>query len=32
VSEHVITPYTYRQVVKNLDRILAGLVLLRPEG
>jgi hypothetical protein len=32
VSEHVIRPYTYRQVVKNLDRILAGLVLLRPEG
>jgi hypothetical protein len=32
VSEHVIKPYTYRQVVKNLDRILAGLVLLRPEG
>jgi hypothetical protein len=32
VSEHVIKPYTHRQVVKNLDRILAGLVLLRPEG
>ena len=32
VSQHVIKPYTYRQVVKNLDRILAGLVLLRPEG
>jgi hypothetical protein len=32
VSEHVIKPYTYRQVVKNLDRLLAGLVLLRPEG
>jgi hypothetical protein len=32
VSEHVITPYTYRQVVQNLDRLLAGLVLVRPEG
>ena len=32
VSEHVIAPYTYRQVVKNLDRLLAGLVLVRPEG
>ncbi len=32
VSEHVIQPYTYRQVVKNLDRLLAGLVLVRPEG
>jgi hypothetical protein len=32
VSEHVITPYTYSAVVKNLDRLLAGLVLVRPEG
>jgi hypothetical protein len=32
VSEHVIKPYTYTQVVKNLDRLLAGLVLLRPQG
>ena len=32
VSEHVIRPYTYRQVVQNLDRLLAGLVLVRPEG
>ena len=32
VSQHVIQPYTYRQVVKNLDRLLAGLVLVRPEG
>src|SRR5207237_9292651 len=32
ISEHVIRPYTYRQVVKNLDRLLAGLVLVRPEG
>ena len=32
VSEHVIKPYTYRQVVTNLDRMLAGLVLVRPEA
>ena len=32
VSEHVIRPYTYRQVVTNLDRMLAGLVLVRPEA
>jgi hypothetical protein len=32
VSEHVIKPYTYQQVVRNLDRLLAGLVLVRPEG
>jgi hypothetical protein len=32
VSEHVIQPYSYRQVVKNLDRLLAGLVLVRPES
>lgn len=32
VSEHVIKPYTYRQVVQNLDRLLAGLVLVRPQG
>ena len=32
VSEHVIKPYTYRMVVKNLDRLLAGLVLVRPES
>jgi hypothetical protein len=31
VSEHVIKPYTYRQVVRNLDRLLAGLVLVQPE-
>jgi hypothetical protein len=30
VSEHVIRPYTYRQVVKNLDRLLDSLVLVRP--
>src|SRR6266852_5678387 len=32
VSEHVIKPYTYSAVVKNLDKLLAGLVLVRPEG
>jgi hypothetical protein len=32
VSEHVIPPYTHRQVVRNLDRLLAGLVLVQPEG
>jgi hypothetical protein len=32
ISEHVIQPYTYRQVVKNLDRLLSSLVLVRPQG
>jgi hypothetical protein len=32
ISEHVIKPYTYRQVVKNLDRLLTSLVLIRPQG
>ena len=27
-SEHVITPYTYSQVVRNLDRVMRGLVLV----
>ena len=30
VSEHVIRPLTYRQVHRNLDRILNGLVLVAP--
>ena len=30
VSEHVIKPYTYQQVVGNLDRLLRSLVLVRP--
>jgi hypothetical protein len=30
VSEHVAPPYTYRQVVANLNRIMRGLVLLKP--
>jgi len=32
VSEHVIRPYTYEQVVSNLDKLLASLVLVRPQG
>jgi hypothetical protein len=27
-SEHVITPYTYSQVVRNLDHVMRGLVLV----
>ena len=33
ISEHVIKPYDLEhQVTKNLDRMLAGLVLVRPQG
>jgi hypothetical protein len=32
VSEHVIPPYTYQQVVTNLQRLLSNLVLVRPQG
>jgi hypothetical protein len=32
VSEHVIPPYTYQQVVKNLQRLLSNLVLVRPQA
>jgi hypothetical protein len=32
VSEHVIKPYTERQIRKNLDRLLKGLVLLQPQA
>ena len=32
VSEHVAPPFTYRQVIRNLDRIVRGLSLLRPES
>jgi hypothetical protein len=32
VSEHVIPPLTYRQVRRNLDRLVRGLVLIRPRG
>jgi len=30
VSEHVAPPFTYRKVRQTLDRILRGLVLVRP--
>lgn len=30
ISEHVVLPYSYAQVVGNLDRIMRGLVHLRP--
>jgi len=29
-SQHVASPYSYRQVVENLDRMTKGLVLLQP--
>jgi hypothetical protein len=32
VSEHVIPPYTYEQVLKNLGVLLKSLVLVRPQG
>ncbi|HYA09032.1 MAG TPA: hypothetical protein VEG24_05540 [Gaiellaceae bacterium] len=32
VSEHVIAPYTYAQIVQNLHRLLKSLVLVRPQG
>jgi hypothetical protein len=31
-SEHVISPYSYKQVVENLDRMTKGLVLLQPSA
>jgi hypothetical protein len=31
-SEHVIAPYTFTQVLHNLDRIVRTLVLVRPTG
>ena len=30
VSQHVIAPYTYRRVVGNLDRLVAGLAIVAP--
>jgi hypothetical protein len=30
LSEHIAPPFTYRQVVANLDRMMRGLVLLQP--
>jgi hypothetical protein len=32
LSEHVAEPLTYAQVVKNLDRMLRGLVLVTPQA
>jgi hypothetical protein len=32
VSEHVVSPYSYSQVVKNLDRMTSGLVALDPNA
>ena len=32
ISQHVTPPYTYAQVVANLDRMMHGLVLLRPSS
>jgi len=32
VSEHVASPYTYKQVVSNLDHIMRGLVMLSPSA
>ncbi|HET7572757.1 MAG TPA: hypothetical protein VFJ77_08850 [Gaiellaceae bacterium] len=31
VSEHVIRPYTFKQVVRNLDVLLRSLVLVQPK-
>ena len=31
VSQHVLPPYTYKQVVQSLQRVLKGLVLVRPQ-
>jgi uncharacterized protein YceK len=32
VSEHVVAPYTYKQVVSNLDRVMRGLTPLSPSS
>jgi len=32
VSEHVAPPFSYRQVVGNLDRMMRGLALVQPSG
>jgi hypothetical protein len=32
LSEHVAPPYTFQQVVSHLNRMMRGLVLLRPAG
>lgn len=31
VSEHVVAPYSYRQVLANLDRMMRSLVLVAPK-
>lgn len=31
-SEHVIAPYSYKRVVRNLDRMVRGLVMLEPSA
>ena len=30
LSEHVVAPYTYKQVVANLDRMMRGIELVQP--
>ena len=30
LSEHIAPPYTYKQVLGNLDRMMRGLALIRP--
>ena len=32
LSEHVALPFTYRQVLANLDRMMGGLVLVEPSS
>jgi hypothetical protein len=32
VSEHVVSPYAYSQVIQNLDRMTRGLVALEPNA
>jgi hypothetical protein len=32
LSEHVAAPYSYKQVVANLDRMMRGLVLIGPKS
>jgi hypothetical protein len=31
VSQHVTAPYSYKQVIRNLDRMTRGLVVLEPK-
>jgi len=32
ISEHVTPPFTYARVVRNLNRMLTNLVLVRPKS